>query len=215
MASVYLSNGIVGTVAPNSLDNEVRGLQTQTENKDQFTQNARQMERRYTHYLPIRLGMTLSFRLNNRWSIESGLVYSRLSSDYLTTMENVALGTIGYTSKIEQRLNYLGVPLKVNHQLWENRHFGVYLSAGGMVEKMVDGCIKDATSKVGESVSIGPLQFSVNGAFGAEYKLIDLLSIYAEPGVGYYFDNGSTVPTFYQDKPFSFNLNLGLRFNLK
>ena len=59
------------------------------------------------------------------------------------------------------------------------------------------------------------MKHSVNGAFGLEYKLIDLLSIYAEPGVGYYFDNGSTLSTFYQDKPFSFNLNLGLRFNLK
>ena len=222
MANVYLSNGIVGTSSPMSasvnrylFDTGYGELKTQLENDGQFTQNGWKKEKKYTHHQPVRFGITLSYRLNNRWSIESGLVYSRLSSDYLTTEEDVARGTIKYTSKIEQRLNYLGIPLKVNFYLWENRHFAAYLSAGGMVEKMVDGCVKDATSKVGESVSIGPLQFSVNGAVGAEYKLIDLLSIYAEPGVGYYFDNGSTIPTFYQDKPFSFNLNLGLRFNLK
>jgi hypothetical protein len=205
MANVYLSNGIVGTVAPNLLGYElVKNLSVET-----FCQNAGQMERRYTHYLPIRFGATLSFRLNDRWSLESGLVYSRLSSDCLL------FGTRGFISKIEQRLNYLGIPLKVNFHLKENRHFAAYLSAGGTVEKMVKGSLLETTTKETRSARIRPLQFSVNGAFGLEYKLINLLSIYAEPGVGYYFDNGSTLSTFYQDKPFSFNLNLGLRFNLK
>jgi len=66
-----------------------------------------------------------------------------------------------------------------------------------------------------ESVSIRPLQLSVNGALGVEFNLSHLFSIYAEPGMGYYFDNGSSIPTYYQDKPFNFNLNLGLRFNIK
>ena len=88
-----------------------------------------------------------------------------------------------------------------------------------MVEKMVKGrqqCKFEALNlESTESVSIRPLQFSVNGGFGAEFNLSPLFSIYAEPGVGYYFDNGSSIPTYYQDKPFSFNLNLGLRFNIK
>ena len=222
MASVYLSNGIVGTSSPMSasvnrylFDAGYGELKTQLENDGQFTQNGWKKEKKYTHHQPVRFGITLSFRLNDRWSLESGLVYSRLSSDYLTTEEDVARGTIKYTPKIEQRLNYLGIPLKVNFHLWENRHFAAYLSAGGTVEKMVKGSLMETTSKETRRARIRPLQFSVNGAFGLEYKLIDLLGIYAEPGVGYYFDNGSTLSTFYQDKPFSFNLNLGLRFNLK
>ena len=59
------------------------------------------------------------------------------------------------------------------------------------------------------------LQFSVNGSLGAAFNLNRQFSLYAEPGMGYYFDNGSTIPTYYQDKPFSFNLNVGLRFNIK
>ena len=66
-----------------------------------------------------------------------------------------------------------------------------------------------------ESVSIRPLQFSVNGAIGVEFNLSCRFSIYAEPGIGYYFDNGSSLPTYYRDKPFSFNLNVGLKFNIK
>ena len=77
---------------------------------------------------------------------------------------------------------------------------------------MVGGSRKNAQTS--ENVSIAPLQLSVNGALGGEFRLMDILSIYAEPGVGYAFDNGSSIPTFYQDKPFSLNLNLGLRFSL-
>ena len=65
-----------------------------------------------------------------------------------------------------------------------------------------------------ESVSIRPLQFSVSGAIGAEFNLSRQFSIYAEPGLGYYFDNGSKISTYYQDKPLNFNLNVGLRFQI-
>ena len=50
--------------------------------------------------------------------------------------------------------------------------------------------------------------FRGKGEFGA------FRGIYAEPGVAYYFDNESSLPTIYQEKPFNFNLNMGLRFNL-
>jgi hypothetical protein len=86
-----------------------------------------------------------------------------------------------------------------------------------MVEKMVKGSLYTTAKgkEQSESISIHPLQFSVNGGIGAEFNLTNQFSIYAEPGMGYYFDNGSDVRTFYQEKPFSFNLNLGLRFNIK
>ena len=48
-----------------------------------------------------------------------------------------------------------------------------------------------------------------------EYKLTDFFSLYAEPGLGYFFKDGSTIPTIYQDHPLNFNLSFGLRFNLK
>ena len=41
------------------------------------------------------------------------------------------------------------------------------------------------------------------------------VGIYAEPGVGYYFDNGSDVKTAYSDNPLNFNMKLGLRYSIK
>ena len=145
------------------------------------------------HRQPVRLGFSLRYRLTEHWSIESGLTYTRLLSD-ITTKEN------GVTAMTEQKLNYLGLPLNFSYELWKNRHFGLYGTAGTTIEKRLDA---------------STWQFSLNGAIGAEYKLTDFFSLYAEPGLGYYFKDGSTTPTIYQDRPLNFNLSLGLRFNLK
>ena len=152
-----------------------------------------QTDTQIRHRQPIRFGLSLRYQIDNRWSIESGLSYTRLVTD-ITTI------TDGQASVTEQRLNYIGLPLNVGYQLWTNRHFGFYVIAGGTIEKMLDA---------------SPWQFSLNGAAGAEYRLTDLFSLYAEPGIGYYFSNGSATPTIYQDHPLNFNLSFGLRINIK
>ena len=159
------------------------------------------------HYQPIRYGLSLRYRLNERWAIETGLTYSLLTSDITMTSGE-------QTTQLKQRLNYLGIPLKAEYLLWDSRYFNVYIAAGTMVEKMVKGHQENIGTGTKEGVSIRPLQFSLNGAVGAEFNFSRQFSIYAEPGIGYYFDNGSSVSTFYQDKPLSFSLNLGLRFQI-
>ena len=145
------------------------------------------------HQQPMHFGLSLRYRLDDRWSIESGVLYTRLSSDITTRVDDV-------TATTEQHLNYIGLPLNVSYELWKSRHFDLYVTAGGTIEKSLD---------------TSPWQFSLSGAFGAEYKLTDFFSLYAEPGLGYYFNDGSTIPTIYQDHPLNINLSLGLRFNLK
>lgn len=145
------------------------------------------------HRQPVRFGLSLRYRLNAHWSVESGLTYTRLSSDI-----NITAGRS--TTVIEQQLNYIGLPLNISYEFYKSRHFDLYLTVGGTTEKCLD------TSS---------WQFSLNGAVGAEYQLTDFLNLYAEPGFGYYFKNGSTMPTIYQDHPLTFNLSFGLRFILK
>lgn len=145
------------------------------------------------HYQPMRFGLSLRYRITDRWSIESGLSYTRLSSDISTTVD-------GVTTVTEQHLNYIGLPLNISYDLWKSNHFGLYVTAGGTIEKSLD---------------TSPWQFSLNGSVGAEYKLTNFFSLYAEPGLGYYFKDGSTTPTIYQDHPLNINLSFGLRFNLK
>lgn len=159
------------------------------------------------HHQPVRFGLSLRYRLNERWSVESGLAYTILRSD------------LKWFSGVEtkQTIQYVGIPVNANYQLWRSRYFNFYVSAGGMVEKAVEGCWTNtySTSIQTQHFSIHPLQFSANVGIGAEFNLTNQFSIYAEPGMGYYFDNGSDVPTYYKDTPFNFNLNLGLRFSFK
>ena len=178
-AKVYMSSTMAGSkIEPNSLqEGSIVGVQTNHN----------------IHHQPVRFGLSLRYRLNDRWSVESGLLYTRLSSDITTSVDGSATVT-------EQHLNYIGMPLNLSYELWKNQHFGLYVTAGGIIEKRLDA---------------SPWQFSLNGAIGAEYKLTDIFSLYAEPGFGYYFPDGSNTPTIYQDRPLNLNLSFGLRFNLK
>ena len=156
------------------------------------------------HHQSLRFGLSLRYGIGNRWSIESGLSYSYHKSDITNLSGDSEMTT-------EQRLSYIGIPLNVSYQIWSGNRFGFYLSAGGMAEKMVKG--SRTTQTATESVSIRPLQFSVNGVAGAEFRIDKSFSLYVEPGLSYHFDNNSPVPTIYQDEPLNFNLNVGLRFS--
>ena len=209
MAKVYLSNGLAGSnssIRDYGYPVDFSNNHEKTEPSG-LTQYYNNNSTNLTHHQPVRLGLSLRYRLNDRWSIESGLAYTRLRSDLKWRSGQEA----------EQTLSYIGIPVNANYLLWGSRYVNFYVSAGAMVEKMVKGSLYTTAKgkEQSESISIHPLQFSVNGGIGAEFNLTNQFSIYAEPGMGYYFDNGSDVRTYYQDKPFSFNLNIGLRFNIK
>ena len=211
MAMVYLSNGLSGDNLT-TYTGDYKGEYYKDAASSYQSYNTKVYGESVNHRQPVRLGLSLRYRLNDRWSIESGLAYTRLRSEY----KQNDIAPQAYT---EQTLSYIGIPVTASYLLTRGRYVNLYVSAGGMVEKMVKGRLhheytgqyQDYT----ESVSIRPLQFSVNSGLGVEFNLGHLFSLYAEPGVGYYFDNGSDIPTYYQDKPFSFNLNLGIRFNIK
>lgn len=235
MAIVYLSNGLSGDNLTTNIGyfkseyygnpnivplSEKNNASTATFDKEQnpFYKNGI-YEESINHHLPIRLGLSLRYRLNDRWSLESGLAYTRLRSDINYRLRSDINNNNDIRTNTEQTLSYIGIPVTASYLLTSGRYVNLYVSAGGMVEKMVKGQqhyeYVEKNLEHTESVSIRPLQFSVNGGLGVEFNLSHLFSLYAEPGVGYYFDNGSSIPTYYQDKPFSFNLNLGIRLNIK
>ena len=215
MAQVYYSNSMSGGSSMNSISPSLEPARllamasyntaANYNNVMLYGQNF-EVEEHVHHHQPIRLGVSVRYGLGKRWSLEGGLTYTYLVSDISRTV-------MGSSYQIEQRLSYIGVPLNVNYLLWGNHHFNVYASAGGMVETMVKGKRVDEENDFSKRVGHQPLQFSVLGAAGVEFMPGGNISIYAEPGFAYHLANHGSVPTFYQDKPFSFNLNLGLRFS--
>ena len=79
------------------------------------------------HLPPLSVGLTVVVPLNERFSVESGLVYTYLRSEFTKP------GITSYKASLE--LHYLGVPLNLRAKLWENPTWNIYLSAGGTVEK--------------------------------------------------------------------------------
>ena len=170
------------------------------------------VETKAHHRQPLRVGAAVRYALNNRWSIDAGLTYARHRSDITRKMGNVV-------NETQQTLHYLGVPLNVNYRIVGNRRFNVYAAAGVTGEKLLKGKRKTVTQNEDmpddvqtESVKENRAQFSVNAAIGAEYKIDDRLSVFAEPGISHYFDNGSELSSIYKERPTNFNLNVGLRF---
>ena len=176
---------------------------------------SRTISRDVHHHQPIRVGVTLRYAFAPRWAVESGLNYSHLRSD-------VTVGNPKNYYDERTSLHYIGLPVNVVYSLLSTRAVELYVMAGGMVEKCVSGSLRTNYFVGGEphnnsrsSVSVGGLQFSANASAGVQLNLSPTVGLYAEPGVGYWFDNGSKIESIYHDRPLNFNLNLGLRFTFK
>lgn len=174
-----------------------------------------QTEVRVRHRQPVRLGMSVRFKLGGRFGLETGMSYSYLSTD-------IASGDDSGGYDTDQKLHYVGIPLSVNYDIWSTDRVEIYASAGGAVDFCVSGKTHTdyvsgniITSSSEESLRDKRPQWSVNASAGVQYNFNDILGIYAEPGVGYYFDNGSDVSTIFKEKPLNFNLNVGIRFTVR
>lgn len=51
------------------------------------------------------------------------------------------------------------------------------------------------------------------GALGAQYNINRKVGVYVEPGIAYYFDDGSSVQTIRKENPCNFTLQAGLRLS--
>ena len=162
-------------------------------------------EERQKHYQPVSFGLTANIPISSRMSLTTGLVYTRLRSEFVNIMGNIPL-----TKK--QTLQYLGVPVNVQYKLWGHKGLSVYAAAGGQADYNVKAHMEQ--EGVDYPVSRDRWQFSVQASAGVEYDVIPQIGIYVEPGVKRYFDNGSNVSNFFKDKPTSFNLQVGIRVNL-
>ncbi len=166
------------------------------------------------NWQPVQVGVSVAYSFTDRLSVESGLTYSCLVSD-------LSSGTPSGNYDIRQTLHYIGLPLSLKYDLLKVNGFSLYASAGGQMEKCVAGKTRTDYFIDGRKVSsengriaVEPLQWSVNAHIGAQYSFNRLVGLYVEPGVAYYFRNGSPVNCIYSERPFNFSLRAGLRFSL-
>lgn len=185
-------------------DNPLLGILVFNQSKD--------IETDIKHRLPIRAGISFTYNFNERFGIETGLSYTNLISD-------VKEGSESHYYTGEQKLHYIGIPLNLKYRVFSWKRFDLYASAGALAEKCVSAkldkeFILDHQKKGSESTDLSdkPMQWSANASLGVQCNLVNSMSIFVEPGISYYFNDGTNIQTIYKEKPLNFNLNLGIRF---
>ena len=166
------------------------------------------------HYLPVNVGFSLGWEFAPGFSLSAGVDYTCLVSD-------LSSGTDATRYETRQTLHYLGIPVTLEWSFVQRPRLRAYLYAGGQARKAVYGTsstryVIDSApwEPVIEKIGEAPLQWSAGAGAGVEYMLGDKVGLYAEPGLNYYFDNGSPVENVFKSRPLNFNLTLGLRLKL-
>lgn len=156
------------------------------------------------HNMPVSFGATVSYALNDRLALTSGLVYTLATSSF-------EHGTSSNASKDEQTLHYVGIPLTASYTIWSNSWLKTYVNAGGQADFNVSAKVE--TEGHTTDIDKDRAQLSVGAAAGVQLNVIKQMGVYVEPGMRYYFDNGSNVQTVFKEHPCNFSLQMGLRWN--
>lgn len=162
------------------------------------------------HDIPLSFGITVRKDLNKYIGLETGLVYTYLSSKMERT--NVP------QYKAKQELHYLGIPVNVVVNLWNDPKWNVYVSGGGMIEKGLKQKYtqemyqsNNMTSSITDDGSVSGVQLSLSASAGVSYAFYQKLSLYVEPRISYYFDNDQPI-SVRTDKKTVFGIGAGIRY---
>lgn len=158
------------------------------------------------HRQPVSLGVSVSYGIDDRLTLRSGLVYTKASSDFTRARGLMKV-------KEEQKLYYVGVPIGLSCKLWHTGRFKTYVAAEAQADFNVSA--KGETDGVKTDLKRDRVQWSVGASAGAEYDFVPQLGVYVEPGLKYYIDNRSSMENVFKDKPCNFSLQIGFRYNIK
>lgn len=215
-------SGNLGLFAYNTKENGSGLLFSQRSPEFRAALDKENSEYKLQHRLPISLGVRVSKGIAPNLSVETGVVYTYLSSK--VTSKSV------FNIEENQSFHYLGVPLSLNYKFYEQGKTKFYLSVGAMVQKDIKGKYEsdintskddilaqltyyNEPSHTSEAIKQSKPQFSVNASVGVAYPIYKKLYLYGTIGGAYYFDAGNKYRTIYSDKKTQLDLNLGVKFD--
>lgn len=163
-----------------------------------------------TFSIPVTFGLQVQFPVGERLAIGTGLNYTYLRNSFQALIDNSVQGLV------DQKLHYIGLPVSLFVNILDDNNFVCYASAGGTMEKglQVSSKIKDILDGVTHrKEGIKGLQWSVNIGVGLQYSFSDLVGIYFDPSLVYFFDTKQPF-SVRTSQPLQFDMELGFRFNL-
>lgn len=158
--------------------------------------------------LPVKAGVALQLDGPGRFAFGTGLDYAFHRS------------RIRFTGgpEWEYRMHYIGLPVRGLFTLIDAKRLNWYAAAGGEVEWMVAGRLYMRNGRqqdVSEAIDRHPFLFSLSAATGLELKLSEHIGLYAEPGIAWHPKQKGDLPDYYREHPLSFDLRVGVSFDLR
>lgn len=163
------------------------------------------------HNKPITFGFAVNKRIGAKMSLESGLQYTYLKS-------NFQLGSKNYCIDKEQRLHYLGVPVRLSYQFVGSKSWSMYSSTGltlhiPMFGNTTADYITSGTSVYTDSKKkLPPVQWTINTSLGMQYQFAPNFNVFVEPTLNWYVPNGSNINNVWTERPVTFTIPFGIRF---
>ena len=164
------------------------------------------------HNKPITLGLAVNKNIGKHWSLETGLQYSYLKS-YFT------LGTGNYRVDKEQKLHYIGIPVKLSYQFMAYKRLSAYGSAGASIQIPLSGktyadyVVGGKSGYATDWKTTPSIQWTVNTNIGIQYQFAPKLTLFVEPTLNWYIPNGSEVKNTWTERPFTLTVPFGIRFS--
>ena len=150
------------------------------------------LQHEYIHDLPMSLGLSARYGLNDRISLETGLEFTRLHSR-LDDLHSLML--------------FAGIPLRMDIRLFKSGPAEVYAGIGGEAEK----CLK--ASFGGIKCNEPKIQWSGSAFLGAQTRIANSAGLYLQPELSYYFTT-TTLVSYRTENRLGITLNAGLRFDI-
>ena len=153
----------------------------------------------YTHYLPVKAGISARIPLTERLSVTTGLQYALYISKF----------TYSLSGEKRQFAHYLGIPARLDWTFASNRWLDVYAGAG----MEVDMCL--GASLAEKKLLRDPLGFSLLGAAGIQLNLSKRIGLYLEPELSWRVPSADwKLDTYQRTHPLVFTVATGIRINI-
>ena len=172
--------------------------------------NTGRISQKEHHDKPITFAVSFTKSLPGRWSLETGLQYSILNSQF-------SMGENGDSATTRQRIHYLGLPLRASYRWIDYRRLSAYSSVGLTMHIPVYGKVwgsyyNDRQCVFSDAGHFSPsLQWQMGISIGMQYRFAPHTSLFAEPTFNWFIPSGSDTHTVWTEHPFMFTCPFGVR----
>ena len=155
-----------------------------------------------SHSMPISFGLSVGYLFLPKFALTSGADITYYHSRIAFSDQPDKPAT--------QHAYYLGIPAKVEGEIWHEGLFSAWLGAGTEVDRCVFAVLD------GNRIHDNALHCSAMADLNIQYRLSEHLSIYLEPELTYSFKTQSPgLLTYRTESPLMFTVGAGLRFDFR